>query len=71
MRAVFIGAGAGAPPPPADAVGLRWYTICLPTATELDRVVDRVRRAGLPLQEQSEGLLLRDPSQNGLILTVV
>lgn len=63
-------AGVGAPPPPTDAVGLRWYTICLPTAAELNQVVDRVRRVGLPLTEQIEGLLLRDPSQNGLILTV-
>jgi catechol 2,3-dioxygenase len=62
--------GVGAPPPPADAVGLRWTTICLPTTAELNRVVDRVRNAGLPLAEQPEGLLLRDPSQNGLILTV-
>jgi len=36
----------------------------------LNQVVDRVRRVGLPLTEQTEGLLLRDPSQNGLILTV-
>ncbi len=63
-------AGVGAPPPPADAVGLHWITICLPTAAELNRVADRVRNAGLPLAEQAEGLLLHDPSQNGLILTV-
>ena len=63
-------AGVGAPPLPADAIGLRWYTLCLPTAAELNRVANRVRNAGLPLAEQPEGLLLRDPSQNGLILTV-
>ena len=64
-------AGVGAPPPPADAVGLRWYTICLPTAAELNGVVDRVRKARLPLEEQPEGLLLHDPAQNPLILTQV
>ncbi|MEW5956585.1 MAG: VOC family protein [Chloroflexota bacterium] len=62
-------AGVGAPPPPADAIGLRWYVICLPDQAELDRTVDRVRRAGVEVEEQPEGLLLRDPSQNGLILT--
>lgn len=61
--------GVGAPPPPADAVGLAWYEICLPDEAELNRVVDRARQAGLPLEAQPAGLLLRDPAQNGLVLT--
>ena len=61
--------GVGASPPPADAVGLAWYEICLPDEAELNRVADRVRQAGLPVEAQPAGLLLRDPAQNGLILT--
>ena len=63
-------AGAGVPPPPADAVGLRWFTVCLPNQTELNKVTSRIESSGLVSEERREGLYLRDPSQNGLILTV-
>lgn len=62
--------GVGAPLPPSDAVGLRWYVVYLPDEAELNRVVARVRQAGLPLEERPEGLLLHDPAGNGLILAV-
>jgi catechol 2,3-dioxygenase len=64
-------AGVGAPPPPADAVGLRSFTICLPSQAELDKVTTRLREAGLTPEARAEGSFLRDPSQNGLILTVL
>ncbi len=63
-------AGAGAPPPPEDAVGLRWFTIYLPDETELNKVTARLREAGSTPEERTEGLFLRDSSQNGLVLTV-
>lgn len=62
-------AGVGAPPPPPDATGLRWYVIRLPDSEELAKVVDRVRSAGLEPEEQQRGLLVRDPAQNGILLT--
>jgi catechol 2,3-dioxygenase len=64
-----IWAGVGAPPPPSDAVGLRHYAVRLPDAGALAAVVGRVRAVGLPVEEQADGLLVRDPSQNGLLLT--
>lgn len=60
--------GAGAPPPPLDAVGLRYFVIHLPNDDELGKVTDRVRKAGLALRETSGGWLVRDPSQNGILL---
>jgi catechol 2,3-dioxygenase len=63
--------GVGAPPPPPDAVGLRWYIVYLPDEAELNRVAARVRQAGLPLEERPEGLLLHDPAGNGLILSAL
>lgn len=60
---------AGAPPPPPDAVGLRYFTVQLPNRDELSRVVDRVRDAGVPVEETEAGLLVRDPSHNALVLT--
>ena len=61
--------GEGAPPPPADSRGLRHFSIDLPDAAELDRVVERIRAAGVPVETTDSGVFLRDPSQNGILLT--
>jgi len=63
--------GEGAPPPPADAVGLRHFTIDLPNQQALDEVVARVTQAGIPFNQTEEGLLMVDPSQNGVVLRTV
>jgi catechol 2,3-dioxygenase len=62
--------GEAAPPPPADALGLRHFTVELPDQKALDEVVARVDQAGRPANQMEDGLLLYDPSQNGLILAV-
>ena len=62
--------GRGAPPPPPDAVGLRYYTIDLPNQQAYEEVVARVNAAGVPTNQTEAGLLLYDPSQNGVILRV-
>jgi catechol 2,3-dioxygenase len=61
--------GEGAPPPPADALGLRHFQVLLPNKTELERVVGRVQQAGVTMQQAEEGVLVRDPSQNGVLLS--
>lgn len=61
--------GAGASPPPADAAGLRYFTVQLPTAVELENILGRARAAGVPIAQQPNGWLLRDPSQNAVVLT--
>lgn len=61
--------GEGAPPPPPDSLGLRWFEICLPNLAELGKLAERVRQAGLQIEERDEGLFVRDPSRNGLMLT--
>lgn len=61
--------GAGSPPPPAGAIGLRHYSIRLPDARELEIVAGRLREAGIRVEEVGEGFLVRDPSQNGILLT--
>jgi len=84
FRAAFISAGGyhhhlglnawqgeGAPPPPADAVGLRYFTIDLPNQQALDEVTARITQAGIPFNQTDEGLLLYDPSQNGVVLRTV
>ncbi len=84
FRAAFISAGGyhhhlglnawqgeGAPPPPSNAVGLRYFTIDLPNQQALDEVVARVSYTGIAFNQTEEGLLLYDPSQNGVVLRSV
>jgi catechol 2,3-dioxygenase len=83
MRAAFISAGGyhhhlglntwqgrGAPPPPTGALGLRYFVIELPNEIALNEVVARIEKANIPFNKTDEGLLLYDPSQNGVILAV-
>ncbi len=60
--------GEGAPPPPPDALGLRCFTILLPTQAALDQVLARLHQSAVPVEQTDEGFLLRDPSQNGVVL---
>ncbi|MBI3244318.1 MAG: VOC family protein [Chloroflexi bacterium] len=82
-NALFISAGgyhhhlglntwesSGAPPPPPDAAGLRYFTVQVPEKKELDKILDRVRHAGLPVEEHRQGALVRDPSQNAIVFGV-
>ncbi|HSL43973.1 MAG TPA: VOC family protein [Anaerolineales bacterium] len=62
--------GEGAPPPPDDALGLQHFAVELPNQEALDEVIARVSRAGLSANQTENGLLLHDPSQNGVILTI-
>lgn len=61
--------GEGAPPPPPDSLGLRYLTLVLPTPRELDRVLKQVRAAGPWPELIDEGWVVRDPSQNAIVLT--
>ncbi len=61
--------GEGIPPAPADALGMQYFTIVLPDADELQRVIERVQVAGLSTEATSQGILVRDPSQLRVILT--
>src|SRR5512145_3299441 len=61
--------GEGAPPPPPDAAGLRHFAIELPDQKALDEVTARVEKAGISANQTEAGLLLYDPSQNGVLLT--
>ena len=58
--------GEGAPPAPANAVGLRHCTILLDTDDEVSEVRARVEAAGLSLEAFENGFEVRDPSQNVL-----
>jgi catechol 2,3-dioxygenase len=60
---------AGSGPAATGAVGLRAHEVVLPDRAELDRVLDRVRDAGLsPESESADSAAVRDPSGNLVVL---
>ena len=64
-------AGIGAPPPPVNSSGLRWYTVELPDGKSLKQVTDRIKKAEIELVEGGGGYMVRDPSSNGILLTTM
>ena len=58
----------GEPPPPVDAAGLKYFTVELPNQEAFNEVVKRIDVAGISSNQTDEGVLLQDPSQNGVML---
>jgi catechol 2,3-dioxygenase len=59
----------GATPAPPGSATLRYASIVVPDADELDRAAARVSDAGQEPEARDEGVLVRDPSENALLLT--
>lgn len=82
-RAAFFGAGgyhhhvgantwgsAGAGQAPDGFAALRFMTMDFPDRVALERVVERAAAAGYPATQIEDGLRVRDPSGNGVLLAV-
>lgn len=63
-------AGVGAPAAPANAVGLRYFTIEYPDAAELGAAVSALRAAGIEVTDTPEGPSALDPFGNRAVLRV-
>jgi catechol 2,3-dioxygenase len=66
--ALNLWAGVGAPPPPDDAAGLMHYEIVFPIDSAIEVVIRCLENAGVALQESETGILVKDPSSNGILL---
>lgn len=64
-----VWAGVGAPPPPTNATGLRHYQIIVPTSDELNRLVSQLEAARIATEDAADGIIVRDPAQNGILIT--
>jgi catechol 2,3-dioxygenase len=62
--------GRGVPPVPADAVGLRHWTVYLPRPAEVQAVRLRLQRANVAVEQREDGLLVHDPAGNALLIGV-
>lgn len=58
--------GRGAPPPPPNAIGLRYFTMEL-DADQQEEIVNQIEAAGLEPIQAHGGTFVRDPSGNGLV----
>ncbi len=61
--------GHGRPPAPRDSLGMRHFTIKLPDAESFAEVAGRIEQAGVDSEKLDTGLLIRDPSENGVMIT--
>jgi catechol 2,3-dioxygenase len=63
--------GVGASPPPGNSIGLRYFTVQVPDKKELDKLIQRLERGLWPAEEHELGILVEDPSKNGIVFTVM
>ncbi len=62
--------GEGVGPAPSDAVGLRHFTVLVPSAGDLEALRARLAASGVRYDDRADGLLARDPAGNALVLAV-
>jgi catechol 2,3-dioxygenase len=62
-----LGAGAALP----GAIGLRSFELVLPDSDELERVLARVREAGITAERSNGGAVVQDPSGNAVHVRVL
>ena len=61
---------AGAPAAPAGSASLSHYSVVLPDEADLARALERLRAAGIAVEDHPDGSLVRDPSRNAVLLRV-
>jgi len=59
-----VWAGRSAPQAPPGSAGLRWFTVVVPTASDLAAMRERLAAAGAPVDETDGGIETRDPAGN-------
>ncbi len=68
--AINVWRGVGVPPAPPATVGLRHWTIVFETPEALAAALARIEQAGIPTERRDDGVLVRDPWDIALLLTV-
>lgn len=61
--------GENAPRPPANATGLRYFTVISPNADEYNRLIGQLVAKNIAIQDTPDGKRVEDPSGNGIILS--
>lgn len=61
--------GLGAPPPPPQSVGLRYFSLQVPGQDEFEMLQARLSQASITFETQDGAIFVHDPSQNGIKIT--
>lgn len=61
--------GSNLPAAPANALGIQYFTIVLPSSEQLAQAVAQVQAAGLPTETSEQGTVVHDPAQIKVVLT--
>ena len=61
--------GPGVGPARRDAVGLRHWTVVLPSSAEVAALAARAEAAGVPVEQHDGGVLVRDPWDIPMLVT--
>lgn len=64
-------AGVGAPPVPENAAGLDYYELVLPNRSEVKAVVQRLKEAGVEVQQKNGSWFAKDPFNIQVKLTAL
>jgi catechol 2,3-dioxygenase len=59
--------GQGAPPAPSDALGLEYISFTFASQAAWQAFTGRLEELQIPYNQTEEGILLTDPSQNGML----
>ncbi len=62
--------GEDAPPPPANALGLKNISFVLPDRAAMDQLLERIEEVEMPYNQNNEGILVTDPAQNSVLFSV-
>jgi catechol 2,3-dioxygenase len=62
-------AGRGVPPPPPEALGLRYFSVHSPDEAARARLIRKIELAGITISESRFGPVVSDPSSNRILLT--
>ncbi|MEK4485597.1 VOC family protein [Psychrobacillus sp. FSL H8-0484] len=66
-----VWAGENNPHPPANATGLKEYTLVLPTSEALEEVKNQLLQNNVEMNEQEQSFSTIDPSGNGIVFEVL
>ncbi|MFT4416148.1 VOC family protein [Fredinandcohnia humi] len=63
--------GVGAPPTPENSVGLKWFTLVLPSEEVRQKTISQLKDIGAFVREEDGIVETKDPSENKIRLVVV
>jgi catechol 2,3-dioxygenase len=62
--------GVGAPTPPKNMVGLKWYTLVYPNEEVRQNAITKLAQSGVSVVKELNGYLTNDPAGNQILLVI-